>query len=178
MIVVAEGPTAAGKTTWAATLPAQHVIPETGRIEVPATMSDAQHATFWNEVNCDRWSKSTGVESATGLAVCDTDPLKLHYDYCLARIGAAAWARFERGVAEAEAAIEEQRLGVADLVVVRVPDDDTLARQRDSDQSRRRRNFELPRTPWPPTPGDIGHPARSPVPAAERRHPLRDLRRR
>lgn len=145
MIVVAEGPSAAGKSTWANTFPMQHVIPETGTIEVPISMSDAEHAAFWNSVNCARWTDAVGVEESTGLAVCDTDPLKLHYDYCLARIGAANWERFDCGVADAKAAITEQRLGIADLVVVHLPDDQTLVRQRDSDRSRRRRNFELHR---------------------------------
>lgn len=98
-------------------------------------MSDAEHAAFWNDVNCARWSKTVGVEESTGLAVCDTDPLKLHYDYCLARVGATDWGRFDCGVAEAEKAIAEERLGIADLVVVHLPDDETLARQRESDRS-------------------------------------------
>ncbi len=145
MIVAAEGPSAAGKSTWANTFLSRHVVPETGTVDVPASMSDAEHAAFWSTVNCARWKDAVSVEEATGLAVCDTDPLKLHYDYCLARVGAANWERFDFGVAEVAAAISEQRLGIADLVVVHLPDDQTLERQRDADRSRRRRNFELHR---------------------------------
>jgi hypothetical protein len=77
--------------------------------------------------------------------VCDTDPLKLHYDYCLARVGAAPWDRFEAGVAMVATAIASRTLGIADIVLVHIPDDATLTRQRALDSTRNRRNFELHR---------------------------------
>jgi hypothetical protein len=145
VIVVVEGPSAAGKTTWCTTLGSASVVAETGPLELPAASSDDDLAQFWSEVNCRRWAEAVRVESEYGLAVCDTDPLKLHYDYCLARIGIASWERFEAGVAIAAEAIALGQLGLADVVMVDVPDDETLARHRRSDPTRSRRNFDLHR---------------------------------
>lgn len=144
MIVVVEGPSAAGKTTWCAAHGSDSAIAETGRIEPPAAPDD-DLARFWSDINCRRWAQALQVEHERGLAVCDTDPLKLHYDYCLARIGVASWGRFEAGVALAAEAIASCQLGIADIVLVNIPNDETLARQRDSDPTRGRRNFDLHR---------------------------------
>lgn len=145
VIVVVEGPSAAGKTTWASAHGPDYVVPETGRIDLPDDIGDGDLTRFWNDLNCARWAEAVQVEATRGIAVCDTDPLKLHYDYCLARIGAAGWDRFEDGVAEAAEAIDSHRLGIADVVLVSMPDTETLTRQRDSDSSRVRRNFDLHR---------------------------------
>lgn len=145
MIVVVEGPSAAGKTTWCAGHESDTVIAETGRIEPPAKLSDNDSARFWNEINCLRWRRAIDVEDEHGLAICDTDPLKLHYDFCLAQIGAASWTRFEAGVEAAAEAIASRRLGIADIMLVSLPSDEDLLRQRDSDPTRRRSNFELHR---------------------------------
>lgn len=145
MIVVIEGPSAAGKTTWCATNGSDSVIAETHRIEPPAVSSDQELAQFWRDVNSGRWTQALRVENERGLAVCDTDPLKLHYDYCLARIGSASWERFEAGVAAAAAAIASHQLGVADVILINISDDETLERRRNSDPTRRRRNFDLHR---------------------------------
>lgn len=145
MIVVVEGPSAAGKTTWCTAHGSDNVITETGRIEQPAVSLDHELARFWRDVNCRRWAQALRVEHERGLAVCDTDPLKLHYDYCLARIGSASWERFEAGVAVAAEAIASHQLGIADVILVNISDDETLARQRNSDPTRSRKNFELHR---------------------------------
>ena len=143
MIVVVEGPSAAGKTTWCTAHGSDSVIAETDRIKLPAVSSDHELARFWSDVNCRRWAQALRVENERGLAVCDTDPLKLHYDYCLARIGSASWERFEAGVAVAAEAIASHQLGVADVMLVNIADDVTLARQRNSDPTRSWRNFDL-----------------------------------
>jgi hypothetical protein len=118
-------------------------VAETGRIEQPTELSDDGLARFWSDLNCHRWATAIEVETQYGVAVCDTDPLKLHYDYCLARVGVASWDRFEAGVAVAARAVACRTLGIADIVLVNIPDDETLLRQRASDPTRSRRNFDL-----------------------------------
>ena len=145
VIVVVEGPSAVGKSSWVATHGTDNVIAEAGRIEVPDGLAGARLATFWGEANCRRWAEAVKVETRYGLALCDTDPLKLHYTYCLARVGVAPWSDFEFGITKASDAIRQQRLGLADIVLVSIPSDETLVRQRDSDPLRRRRNFDLHR---------------------------------
>lgn len=145
VIVVVEGPSAAGKTTWCTTHDAAIVVPETGRTEPPTASSDDDVAQFWTELNCRRWAAALQIERDHGLAVCDTDPLKLHYDYCLARLGVVSWSRFDADVAAAANAISARDLGIADVVLVDIPDDATLARRCQSDPTRRRRTFDLHR---------------------------------
>ncbi|MDF2895322.1 MAG: hypothetical protein K0Q46_2108, partial [Rhodococcus erythropolis] len=90
MIVAVEGPSAAGKTTWCRTqlggqTAAEGFVAEyqpTGR-EPDGTDLDVQ-ASYWATVNSKRWSQAEELESRTGIALCDSDPLKLHYSWCLA----------------------------------------------------------------------------------------------
>jgi hypothetical protein len=145
VIIAVEGPSAAGKTTWCNAHVSEGFVAETGRIEQPTELSDDGLARFWNRLNCHRWATAIEVETHYGLAVCDTDPLKLHYDYCLARVGVASWDRFEAGVAAAAEAVASCTLGIADIVLVNIPDDETLLQQRASDPTRSRRNFDLHR---------------------------------
>lgn len=145
MIVVLEGPSAAGKTTWAARWPAVSVVPETGPVEVPTMLEVDELAQVWADIDAHRWAKVVATEAATGLAVCDTDPLKLHYSYCLARLEAGDWAMFDDGVRAYRRAIEARRQGMADLVACWIPDDAQLVEQREADTTRGRRNFELHR---------------------------------
>jgi hypothetical protein len=141
MIVVFEGPSAAGKTTWAARWPAASVVAETGPVEVPTMLDVDEIAQAWADLDARRWSTAVATEAATGLAVCDTDPLKLHYSYCLARVDAGDWAVFDAGVRACRRAIAAQRLGIADLVACWIPDDAVLVAQREGDVTRGRRNF-------------------------------------
>ena len=109
----------------------------------PDDSDPAAQAGYWCEVNCQRWLLATQHEHASGLAVCDDDPLKLHYCWSLMRIGAASPERWARKVAANLAALTEGRLGFADLVLVSIPPVEEPRRRRDSDPTRRRRNFEL-----------------------------------
>jgi hypothetical protein len=34
---------------------------------------------YWVAVNAQRWAQARCLERQTGLTVCDSDPLKLHY---------------------------------------------------------------------------------------------------
>ena len=111
MIVALEGPSAAGKTTWLRRLvPPGHIIAEHGRIELPSVRV-GDEAAFWAELNAQRWQHAVAVEGSTGRAFCDGDPLRLHYDYGLARVGLLPWERFEADVAACRSEIRDRRLG-------------------------------------------------------------------
>jgi hypothetical protein len=80
---------------------------------------------------------------SSGLAVCDSDPCKLHYTWALWRIGAVDRVRWTVDAKHAREQFERHRLGLADLVLVELPAMATLLRRREGDGSRRRRNFDL-----------------------------------
>lgn len=160
VIVAVEGPSAAGKTTWCRTQlggesAAEGFVAEyqpTG-FEPDGTDLDVQ-ASYWTTVNSKRWSQAEDLESRTGTALCDSDPLKLHYSWCLAAVGAAPRERFEHELLAVESAFAQLKLGFADLTVISIPSPGQLLLQRKGDPSRRRRHFELhatlsePLTEW------------------------------
>jgi hypothetical protein len=145
MIVVVEGPSAAGKSTCAANLaPAASRVPEAVGLGPPGG-SNQVIAEFWTDANAKRWSAALGAEAETGVAVCDTDPLKLHYDFCLMRIGILGLDRVRADVLAAREAMARRQLGVADLVLCEIPEPDVLEERRRSDPVRSRRRFDLHR---------------------------------
>jgi hypothetical protein len=143
VIVAVEGLSAAGKTTWcrrhAVDFVAEYVPTGT---EPDGTDLPAQ-AAYWVTINSQRWEDARLLEQQTGLAVCDSDPLKLHHSWCLSRIGAAPRERFEHELAQVRHAFTAGTLGLADLVLVSIPPLETLQRQRNADPTRRRRHFDL-----------------------------------
>ncbi len=120
VIVVVEGPSAAGKTTWAAAKGGASLVSEPARtVEPPG--EPAAVAKFWTDRHAERWSQALARERQTGLAVLDTDPLKLHYSWSLQCIDAASreqWENQERAYREAIAA---HRIGFADRYLVSIP---------------------------------------------------------
>jgi hypothetical protein len=144
VILVVEGPSAAGKTTWLSRCDPKLVVVELGRIE-PPHQSAREKAQFWSDLNAARWDRTLTVEASHSCALCDTDPLKLHYDYCRARAGVVAWSLFEAGVEACGVAIAERRLGIADLILCAIPDVETLDARQQGDATRTRRNFDLHR---------------------------------
>lgn len=141
MIVVVEGPSAAGKTTYVTAAGGTVVVPEHAGEGPESGLSYSERAEFWAGQNRRRWEAAVQTERAHGLALCDTDPLKLHYDYCLLRIGRLERAPALAAVAACRESIADQRLGIADLVLCSVPDSDVLAERKQGDTSRSRRNF-------------------------------------
>lgn len=143
VIVAVEGLSAAGKTTWCR----RHAVDFVAEYVPTGTEPDgtdlAAQAAYWVAVNSQRWDNARRLEQRTGLAVCDSDPLKLHYSWCLSRIGAAPPERFERELAQVRRAFAAGTLGLADLVLVSIPSLETLQRQRNADLTRRRRHFDL-----------------------------------
>lgn len=139
MIVVVEGPTAAGKTMWCqrqvGRFVAEYVPTGTEPVDGHAL------ARHWARVSMRRWAEAEDFERIDGVAFCDTDPVKLHYSWGMAALGLAPRAQFDRELAVTRVAVRTGRLGFADAVLVGLPDLETLQRQRDHDATRRRRNF-------------------------------------
>jgi hypothetical protein len=139
VIVVVEGATAAGKTSWCR----RHV----GRFVAEYTTTGSEPtdgpalARHWARVAMRRWGEAEDLERADGVAFCDTDPVKLHYSWGMAMLGLAPRAQFDRELAVTRVAVRMGRLGLADAVLVGLPDLVTLQRQREGDGTRRRRNF-------------------------------------
>jgi hypothetical protein len=145
MIVVVEGISAAGKTTWCRQHANEATVPETGRRDdAPDPVLDPiAAASFWVEQGERRWLAACATERAKACAVCDTDPLKLHYVWSLWQIGAASKRNWQAECAATRDAIANGRLGFADVYLIKPIDRQLARQQRDSDPSRSRRNFEL-----------------------------------
>lgn len=115
MIIVVEGISAAGKTTWCRQHAAQNLIKESYPEKRPDRHADpSEAARLWTEWNSKRWSDALAMEQATGVAVCDTDPLKLHFSWALWQIGEAPEAEWLANLKFAREAIQNRRLGFAD----------------------------------------------------------------
>jgi hypothetical protein len=145
VIIVVEGPSAAGKSTWIAAhcRPAM-VIGEARGGSAPDRATDPEGAAaHWAAVSARRWQAAREAERDAGLAVCDTDPLKLHYVWSLWRAGHASRREWHAELTATRQLFARQRLGFADLVLIEIPDQATLDARRRSDPSRRRRNFDL-----------------------------------
>jgi hypothetical protein len=145
MLVVVEGISAAGKTTWCHAHAAKLTVPETGTVpDAPDRETDpAGAARFWNEHAARRWATAQRIERSFGVAVCDTDPLKLHYVWSLRRLQLASERAWQAERTATRRAVADARLGFADLYLVKRIEEATARSQRDEDRARRRRNFEL-----------------------------------
>jgi hypothetical protein len=139
MIVVVEGPSAAGKTSWCHRYVGRFVAESRGPGRLPT--DEVALARHWVRTGMQRWAAAGELEREDGVAFCDTDPVKLHYSWGMAALGFAPKARFDRELAVTREAFRSGRLGFADAVLVGLPDTETLQRRRDGDATRRRRNF-------------------------------------
>lgn len=100
-------------------------------------------ATSWANWNAKRWSDADAIERSSGLVVCDTDPLRLHYNWGLWQIGESTEARWQFARQAVRRAIAVQRLGFADLVLVKPIDVATARLQKACDLTRTRKLFKL-----------------------------------
>ncbi|MNO78173.1 hypothetical protein D3C76_693010 [compost metagenome] len=145
MILVVEGISASGKTTWCTKHGGQHVIPEHGRFNTePDRIKDpAGAAAFWAERNVDRWQAAEAMEGISAWALCDSDPLKLHYIWSLWQIGEASEHDWQVELEATRETVAQGRIGFADRYIIgRI--DPQLARERaKADTTRRRSRFEL-----------------------------------
>lgn len=146
MIVVVEGLSAAGKSTWCGHHYSDRTLPESGSASpnAPDRKSDPRAAAeFWQEANSQRWKKALHMEEEIDLVVCDTDPFKLHYSWCLFRLGEISENDWDYEVGLARQYFASGGLGFADLVLVSDLDGKQLSQRRRADINRRRRHFDL-----------------------------------
>jgi hypothetical protein len=142
VIIVVEGPSGAGKTTWCRTHAGAKALLEA--LPDPASVPTEPRAAarFWVERNVARWSEVLGREARDGLVVVDTDPFKLHYVWTLFKTGQVSEIDWTMQRDVAREAFGAGRQALADLFLVSDVDDATLRARRDADPSRTRRNFE------------------------------------
>jgi hypothetical protein len=151
VIVTVEGPSAAGKTTWCRQHASETVVEEYEPTGSEPDGSDLRaQAAYYVGVSTSRWRAAQELEARSRTAVCDGDPLKLHYSWCLAQIGAAPWSRFEQELALTRRAILSGGLGFADFVLISIPSAATLHAHYQADTSRRRHSFALHSRLGPP----------------------------
>lgn len=145
MLIVVEGISASGKTTWCRKHAAAFTVPETGpRDDAPdAILNPAATARFWVDEGERRWQSACAVERSRGVALCDTDPMKLHYIWSLWHIGVAEERVWQAQHVATRDAIADGRIGFADAYLVKPIDPKRARQQRDADPTRSRRNFEL-----------------------------------
>lgn len=143
VIVAVEGPSAAGKTTWCRSTGLNFVDEYTPTGLEPDGLDADQQATYWTDVNSERWAEALTLEARAGLALCDSDPLKLHYSWCLARLGEASVSRFAAELSSAREAMYKEQLGFSDAVLITIPNASTLHLQKAGDPLRSRRSFDL-----------------------------------
>jgi hypothetical protein len=145
MIVVMEGPSAAGKTTWCRThCPDLLVENASENLAAPDLYDQPQAvAHFWVEFNVQRWQTALQIEKQKGIAVCDGDPLHPHFSWALWKAGLLTRNLFDAELPLYRLGIEEGRIGFADLVLWREVSLEELRRRAKSDSTRRRRRHEL-----------------------------------
>ncbi len=144
MIIVAEGISAAGKTTFARQFGEGRWLPE---IEAKGRRPDEnapliEHARFWADHNAFRFQLAQEIEAKHGFAICDTDPMKVHYSWCMERAGFHWPDKFAVAVPAVREAIAQRRLGFADLYLVKQIQPEIARAQKEGDKTRRRGNFE------------------------------------
>jgi hypothetical protein len=145
VIIVVEGPSAVGKSTWiAAHCQSATVIGEAPGGPAPDRALDPDGAAaHWATISAARWDAASQAEQHAGTAVCDTDPFKLHYVWSLWQTGHASRRQWHAELTATRQLFAQHRLGIADLILVAIPDPATLAARRRADPTRRRRNFNL-----------------------------------
>ena len=142
MIIVVEGPSGAGKTTWCRThAGANALLEELPDHETVSTEPQAA-ARFWVERNVARWEQVLAREARDGLVVVDTDPFKLHFVWTLFRTGHVKEVEWTLQRDAARDAFAAGRYALADLFLISDIDVATLRARRAGDPSRTRTNFE------------------------------------
>jgi len=142
VIIVVEGPSGAGKTTWCRAHGGRYTLLESLPDHAAVPTDPHAAATFWLERNVARWHEVVDREARDGLVVVDTDPFKLHFVWTLFQTGQASALDWTMQRDAARGAFAEGRYALADVYVVSDIDAETLRAWRDADSSRTRRNFE------------------------------------
>ena len=142
MIVVVEGPSGAGKTTWCRTHGGAYALLEAPPDHAAVPTEPEATARFWVERNVDRWREVLERERRDGLVVVDVDPFKLHYVWTLWRSGQASEREWDLQREMSRAAFNAGEYGLADLYLVSDVTAETLRARREADTTRERRGFE------------------------------------
>jgi hypothetical protein len=142
MIIVVEGPSGAGKTTWCRTHGGRNALLEALPDHASVPTDPRAAARFWVERNVARWHSVLAQEARDGLVVVDTDPFKLHYVWTLFRSGQISEIEWVMQRDAARDAFGSGRYALADVILVSDVDVETLRARREADPSRTRRNFE------------------------------------
>jgi thymidylate kinase len=131
VIVVVEGPSAAGKTTWCERH-ARNWLPEPGRWPMDRIIA----------YQVDRWRRAVAADARGGIVVLDGDPFKLYYPWAAWRGGESTASQWDAAVDAARERFVAGDHGLADLVLYADPGEDELRRRKGADHTRSRRNFE------------------------------------
>jgi hypothetical protein len=142
VIIVVEGPSGAGKTTWCRTHAGANALLEALPDHAAVPTDPHAAARFWVERNVARWEQVLKCEDRDGLVVVDTDPFKLHFVWTLFKTGQVTEVEWTMQRDAAREAFAAGRYALADVFLVSNVDDATLRARRDADASRRRGNFE------------------------------------
>jgi len=142
VIIVVEGPSGAGKTTWSRAHGGRFALLEAlpDHSTVPGEPEAA--ARFWVERNVARWQEVLRREQRDGLVVVDVDPFKLHYVWTLWRTGQVPEAEWDLQREASRKAFSAGEYALADLYLVSDIDEATLRARRDADTTRTRGGFE------------------------------------
>lgn len=140
MIIAIEGISAAGKTTWASRYAPAIVDEITG---CPPTNDIVAVAEYWSDRHGERWQRGLELERSHKVVCFDTDPLKVHYSWCLWQIGEGTRDGWIASCEATRERIEQKQLGFADRIFFLEPTETVVRRQRASDRTRSRRNFEI-----------------------------------
>lgn len=145
MIVVIEGVSAAGKTTYARSLGEATWVPEFEAVGLPPgpDSSAEARAAYWIAHNERRFARALEVEAKHGYAICDTEPFKSHFDWSMARAGFAEMDIFKAAKPLARESFAAGRLGFADLYLVKWIAPEVARAQKEGDATRARRNFDM-----------------------------------
>jgi len=142
VIIVVEGPSGAGKTTWCRTHGGRYALLESLPDHATVPTDPQAAARFWVDRNVARWDEVLEREARDGLVAVDTDPFKLHYVWTLFRTGQVSEIEWTMQRDAARDAFASGRYALADVILVADVDVATLRARREADPLRSRRNFE------------------------------------
>jgi hypothetical protein len=142
VIIVVEGPSGAGKTTWCRTHGGKYALLESLPDHATVPTEPPAAARFWVDRNVARWDEVLARDARDGLVVVDTDPFKLHYVWTLFRTGQVGEIEWTMQRDAARDAFASGRYALADVILVSDVDVATLRARREADPSRTRRNFD------------------------------------
>lgn len=151
MLIVIEGPSAAGKTTWCRRFADGRALleGEPSAAPEPAGASDADPvdpravARYWIDTNARRWATACAMSDRLGWVACDTDPFKLHWTWTLWVEGLASSAYWEASRELSRSHFANETLGLPDLVFFADLDAATLRRNKARDPTRARTRHEM-----------------------------------